>query len=89
MIEHLEKEINRYVIATFGTPTFYVMCNGNCNYSFTDDIRSASKFAGFNIAREIYNSLVRQYGDELVILPMKIKYVLVEPEDGDWDDLFR
>lgn len=83
MIEHLEKEVARYVIATMDNPTFYVICNGNCHYSFTDNVQIASKFVGFNSAREVHNSLVKQYGDELVILPMKIKYVLVEPEEGD------
>lgn len=83
MIEHLVKELGYYVIATFDNPTFYVICNGNCHYSFTDNIQIASKFVGFNSARDVHNSLVKQYGDELVILPMKIKYVLVEPEEGD------
>lgn len=83
MIEHLEKEIKRYVIATLDHPTFYVLCNGNCNYSFVDDIRTASKFVGFKSAIEVSTSITNKYGGELVVLPMKVKYVLCEPEDGD------
>ena len=84
MIEHLEKEVARYVIATMDNPTFYVICNGNCSYSFTDNIQIASKFAGFNGARDVCQSLTKRYGDNLVILPMKVKYVLCEPEEDDW-----
>lgn len=83
MVERLEKEIKRHVIATLDKPTFYVLCNGNCNYSFVDDIRNASKFVGFNDAMEVNKSITNKYGGELVVLPMKVKYVLCEPEDGD------
>lgn len=83
MIEHLEKEIKRYVIATLDNPTFYVVCNGNCNYSFVDDIRNASKFNSFNNAMEVCKTIVNRYGDGLVVLNMKIKYFLCEPEEDD------
>lgn len=81
MIEHLEKELKRYVIATFDNPTNYVVCNGNCNYSFIDNIQLATKFATKFAANEIYKSLIVKYDFDLVVLPLSIKYVLLEEEN--------
>ena len=81
MVEHLEKELNRYVIATFDNPTNYLVAKGNCVYSFIDNIQVATKFARYSDAKDVYNSCIK-YPFDLVILPLKIKYVLLE-EDGD------
>jgi len=80
VIEHIEKELKRYVIATFDNPTNYVVCNGQCVYSFIDNIQMATKFANKEIAYEVYNSLMKKYSSnvDLVVLPLKIKYVLLE-----------
>lgn len=81
MIEHLEKEINRYVIATFDNPTNYLVANGNCNYSFIDNIQHASKFVKYQDALDVYNSCIIKCSFDLVILPLKIKYLLIEEGD--------
>lgn len=81
MIEHLEKEIKRYVIATFDNPTNYVVCNGNCNYSFIDNIQVASKFAARYVAEEVCRTIRNKYNFDLVIVPLSIKYILLEEED--------
>lgn len=80
MIEHLEKEIIRYVIATFDNPTNYVVCNGACNYSFIDNIETASKFTNRFTASVIADDLKNQYKLDLVVLPLSIRYVLLEEE---------
>ena len=78
LIEHLEKEVRRYVIATFDDPTNYVVCNGGGNYSFIDNIQHASKFASEFAANEVYKSLYKRYNVDLVVLPLSIKYILLE-----------
>lgn len=80
MIEHLEKELKRYVIATFDNPTNYVVCNGNCNYSFIDNIQNATKFASKYSADEVSKSIINKYNLGLVVLPLSIRYVLLEEE---------
>ena len=81
MKEHLEKELRRYVIATFDNPTNYVVCNGGGSYSFIDNIQNASKFATEFAANEIYKSIVAKYHVDLVVLPMCIKYILLEEQE--------
>lgn len=81
MIEHVEKELKRYVIATFDNPTNYIVCNGSCTYSFIDNIQMATKFATRYVAEEVYKTICQKYDFDLVILPMSIKYVLLEEEN--------
>lgn len=81
MIEHLEKEVRRYVIATFDNPTNYVVCNGACNYSFIDNVQNASKFASEFAANEVYKSLRKSYDIDLIVLQLSIKYYLLEEEE--------
>lgn len=80
MIEHLEKELKRYVIATFDNPTNYVVCNGHCSYSFIDNIQNATKFATNFAANEVYKSLKAKYDIDLVVVPLAVRYVLLEEE---------
>lgn len=80
MTEHLEKELKRYVIATFDNPTNYVVCNGNCSYSFINNIKFATKFDSEFTANEIFKTLVSKYNLDLVVLPLVIRYVLLEDE---------
>lgn len=82
MIEHLEKELNRYVIATFDNPTNYLVAKGNCTYSFIDNIQMATKFVRKSDANAVLDSCVNSCRIDLVMLPIKIKYVLLE-EEGD------
>ena len=81
MIEHLEKELKRYVVATFDNPTNYVVCNGNCNYSFIDNIQLATKFTSYFTANEILKSIAAKCSFDLVVLPLNIRYVLLEEEE--------
>lgn len=80
MIEHIEKELKRYVIATFDNPTNYVVCNGNCNYSFIDNIQLATKFASRCVADEVFNTINRQCKIDMVIVPLSIRYILLEDD---------
>lgn len=80
MIEYLEKELNRYVIATFDNPTNYLVAKGNCTYVFIDNVQMATKFIRKEDAKEVYDSCMRNYNFQLVILPLKIKYLLTEEE---------
>lgn len=80
MIEHIEKELRRYVIATFLNPTTYVVCNGNCSYSFVDNIQYASKFASSIDAEEVRRSIMNNYDMTLVTVPMVVRYILIEEE---------
>lgn len=82
MKEYLEKELNRYVIATFDNPTNYLVAKGNCTYSFIDNIQIATKFTRLQDARDVYDSCIKAYCFKLVILPLKIRYLLIE-EDGE------
>lgn len=82
MKEHLEKTLNRYVIATFDNPTNYLVAKGNCTYSFIDNIQVATKFARYEDAKTVYDTCVRDLCIDLVIVPLRIDYLLIE-EDGD------
>lgn len=81
MVEHLEKELKRYVIATFDNPTNYIVANGNCNYSFIDNIQFATKFARKVDAELVCSSCQAKYNFQLVVVPMNIKYSLIEEDD--------
>ena len=82
MIEHIEKQQRRYVIASLDDTTFYIVCHGNCHYSMIDNIQMASKFVNRSDAEEVCRS-VRQAlnGKEMVVLPLVIRYILLEEED--------
>lgn len=80
MIEHLEKSKKRYVIATFDNPTNYVVAKGNATYMFIDNIEVASKFVNHRDAYEVRNDLVKKYNIDLVVLPMRMDYILLEEE---------
>lgn len=77
-IEHLEKEINRYVIATFDNPTNYLLAKGNCHYAFIDNIQAATKFARLVDANEVCSSCNEKFPFDLVVLPLRIQYKLIE-----------
>lgn len=81
MIEHLEKELNRYVIATFDIPTNYLIVKGGLNYSFIDNIQVATKFVKKSEAEMICATCSNKYKLDLVVLPLNIKYTLLEEGD--------
>lgn len=80
MTEHLEKELKRFVIATFDNPTNYLVANGNCNYSFIDNIQFATKFTRKSDAELVCASCQSVYKFQLVVVPMNIKYSLIEED---------
>ena len=80
MKEHLEKELIRYVIATFDNPTNYLVVQGDCRYSFIDNIQLATKFSNKGIANEIYKTVAKVYPIDLVTVPLSIRYMLLEDE---------
>lgn len=82
MKEHLEKQLNRYVIATFDIPTNYLIAKGNCTYSFIDNIQVATKFVRKKDADEVCASCAKVYKFKLVVLPLKVNYLLVENDDN-------
>ena len=80
MIEHVEKENMRYVIATFDNPTNYVVVNGGRSYSFIDNIEFASKFETSFSANLVANDIAKKSEIDLVVLKLCIRYVLLEEE---------
>lgn len=81
MKEHLEKELKRYVIATFDNPTNYVVCDGKLHYSFIDNVQLATKFTSKRIAEEIFKTVSERFKIDVVIVPLSIKYVLLEEDE--------
>ena len=84
IIEHIEKQQNRYVIASLDDTTFYLVAHGNCHYSMIDNIQMASKFVNRADAEDVCRS-VRQAlnGKEMVVLPLVVRYILLENEEEE------
>lgn len=80
MIEHVEKENIRYVIATFDHPTSYVVVNGGHSYSFIDNVEVASKFTTEFSANIVANDIIEKTNIDLVVLKLCTRYVLCEEE---------
>lgn len=80
MKEYLEKSCTKYVVATFDNPTNYVMVRGLGCYSFIDNIVHASKYTNRDAANETCNELSNRYNIDLVVVPVRIDYVLLEED---------
>ena len=83
MNSYLESALERYVIATLGTPTSYLIFKDE-NITFTRQISRATKAAGRNTANAIKNEFYAYTGRtdiELVVLPIKISYEIIKEED--------
>lgn len=79
---YLESSLNRYVIATLGTPTNYLIFKDE-NITFTRQISRATKTAGRITANTIKNEFYAYTGRtdiELVVLPIKISYEILREE---------
>lgn len=80
MKEITELVLNKYVIATFDNPTQYLVSEHFGKYSFTDNIQTATKTNSKKLANDVKNYF---YQDtkltdmELVVLPIKIEYKLI------------
>ena len=91
MSNYLESMLNRYVIATLDNPTSYLIFKDD-NITFTKHIAKATKTAGVNTAKEIKNEFYAYTGRtdiELVILPVRIYYELVQEESGIEGEAFE
>ena len=82
MENYLESVLNRYVIATLETPTRYLVFKDN-NITFTKHISKSTKSASKNTARSIRDEFYSYTGMrdmELVILPIRISYEIIQEE---------
>ena len=87
MIE-IKEELNRYVIATFGNPTTY-LSRINRKYCFIDNLKECTKYATKSVANEIikYFYLETKLTEiELVVLPLKIEYRLINETNNEIDN---
>lgn len=83
MKNHLENVLDRFVIATLETPTRYLIFKDN-NITFTNNIARCTKTVGRTIARTIRDEFYAYTGMtdiELVILPVKISYEIIQEEE--------
>lgn len=83
MNKYLESTLCRYVIATLDSPTTYLIFRDE-NITFTRQISRATKTAGRNTANTIKNEFYAYTGRtdiELVVLPIKISYEIVNEEN--------
>lgn len=83
MKKYLENVLNRFVIATLETPTRYLIFKDN-NITFTKHIVKSTKSASRNTARTIRDEFYAYTGMtdvELVILPLKISYEIIQEEN--------
>ena len=92
MDNYLESILYRYVIATIGNPTTYLVFKDD-NVSFTKQISRATKTAGKGTANSIKNEFYAYTGRtdiELVIVPIQISYELLKEEnesEGEYIEL--
>ncbi len=81
-IEHLEKEIVKYVIAALSYPRTYMYKKpGEQQYRFFKDIEKSTKFLDRQDAIDTIKMYQRFTGDnqlELVVIPLKVKYIMIE-----------
>ena len=81
--KYLEKKIVKYVIATLDNPTFYLHKTlQKKEYTFTDDIESATKAANKKVAEIIKEYYKMDTGDtsNLVIIPVEVSYCLINEQ---------
>ncbi len=83
MNNHLESVLDRYVVATLGSPTTYLIFKDG-NITFTYQISRATKTVGRTTANAIKGEFYAYTGRtdiELVVLPIKISYEIVKEHD--------
>lgn len=84
MENYLENVLNRFVIATLETPTRYLVFKDN-NITFTNNIARCTKSVSKTTARAIRDEFYTYTGMtdiELVILPVKISYEIIQEEES-------
>lgn len=82
MKEYKELTLKRYVIATLDNPTQYLISEHFGKYSFTENIKIASKTVSKSIAEGIVNDFYSQVNADidLVVVPIKIEYTIIEED---------
>ena len=83
MVGYLESELIRYVIATLDSPTTYLIFKDG-KISFTRHISRATRTVGRNTANSIRDEFYACTGREdieLLILPIRITYEILQDED--------
>lgn len=80
MNSYKEKELYKYVIADLSEQTNYIMSKRNGNYCFIDNIVAATKFLSKNIAQAICNECMRNCNIDLVVVPIRITYEIIEED---------
>ena len=92
MNDYLESTLFRYVIATLGSPTTYLVFKDE-NITFTKQISRATKTAGKATANSIKNEFYAYTGRtdiDLVVLPIRISYEIIKEEneiEGEYIEL--
>ena len=84
MNNYLEDILDRYVVATLGNPTTYLIFKDG-NITFTKQISRATKTAGKATANSIKNEFyayTNREDIELVVLPIRISYELIKEENN-------
>lgn len=82
MKNHLENVLDRFVIATLETPTRYLIFKDN-NITFINNIARCTKTVSRTVACTIRDEFYAYTGMtdiELVILPVKISYEIIQEE---------
>lgn len=77
----LEKQVQKYVIATLSNPTLYLKkIYQRKQYVFTDDIEMATKTMSKDVADIIIEYYHSDTGDtmELVVVPVEVTYNLIK-----------
>jgi len=75
------KTLDRYVIATMDNPTMYYKRLTNGEHSFVENIEYATNFLSrktANMYKNFFYEDTRLIDKELLIVPLKINYELVE-----------
>ena len=83
MNDYLESALDRYVIATLGSPTTYLIFKDE-NITFTKQIERATKTVGRKTANAIRNEFYSYTGRtdiELVVLPIRISYEIINEQE--------
>jgi hypothetical protein len=78
MKRYKEKEVKKYVIADLSLPTNYLFSLRGAKYCFIDNIATCTKFVSRKVAQEICNECIRNFGIDLVVVPIVITYEIVE-----------
>lgn len=78
MKRYKEKEMKKYIIADLSQPTNYLYSIGGGRYNFIDNIVVSTKFVNKKTAQMICDECSRNFGIDLVTIPVIITYEIIE-----------